>query len=243
MNVSIVSKTDRSWRFAALILLAASLFSALALLPTSSQAAASTKLYLPIVAKAVPPPAAASLTVDDRSVNANNQECTVVRWQFPAATTVIINRAKGFVQRDMGGPTGQMTVCPSISTEFIATATNADGSTETLRVTVSVSGDECNRDPYIQTFKPTASQVNRNEKITVTWDVLCNSETYLKVGVDPEHHVPDFKQNEYLIEVSKEFFLRVTKEESNGIISFNEQAVFGVTVRPNTRQNIDIIVP
>ena len=189
------------------------------------------QIFLPLVFKEYPP--TPELTVDDNSINANNGECTTVRWEFIGSDSVEINRGRGF-DKSAADEAGTMEVCPSITTDYEATASYPDGTVVTLQVTVFVSGDECNRDPYILTFKPTATQVNRNEFITVTWDVRCNSETYLKLNEDPWHHVPDMLQHEYKMEVSTFFQMQVTKVVDNATV-FEEGASFGVTVRPNTR--------
>ena len=168
------------------------------------------------------------LSADRTTINANAGECTTVRWSFTGTEKLLINHARG-VDKVAQPETSSMQVCPSVTTTYEATAFYHDGTSVTQQVQIAVTGDSCNRDPYVAQYNPTTTVVYPGEEFTVTWDVRCASKVFLQVGADIETEVNHYDQVSYVIHRPTEFKLRVVKY-AGGTTVFEEPATFGVSV-------------
>lgn len=180
------------------------------------------------VSNAVSAAIVTELSIAHSTIDTDAGECTTVQWSFTGVEKLIINRARGVDKREHPA-TGSMQVCPSVLTHYEATAFYHDGTSVTQQVHVAVTGDACNRDPYVAQYNPTTAFVYPGEEFTVTWDVRCATEVYLKVGAGPQAWINHADQVKYIIHVPTEFKMRVVKI-IGGTTVFEEPATFGVSI-------------
>ena len=170
-------------------------------------------------------PNSSRIFVDDNTLTTS--QCTTLRWNFTGIAEFYINYAHGFDKRAAGG-VDTAEICPSVDTTYEALVVLEDGTQQTFSVDVDVTGTGCNRDPYVQEFKPTAFSVPLNQRVTVTWDIQCASEIFYQIGEGPERGVNGVGSEEFRITGDTLFKMRVVKRD-NGAKVFEDNASFTVT--------------
>ncbi len=221
-NVVTISKTTRSHRV------------------TKPSSASSTYYYR--VRLLTPPGSAYSnvieielqsgLTIDDTTINKDNDECTTLRWDFTGIKAFYINYAEGFDANAAAG-TDSVEVCPSTDTTYTAIVVNQDDSVEEFSVSVDVSGSGCNRDPYVTRFEPTSYEVTSGTKITFYWSFECASEGRYYIGEGGPFGASSPDSREFTVTGETLFKLHVIKRVDGDEIFDGEDlnASFTVTIK------------
>lgn len=155
----------------------------------------------------------ANLTADKLTINADSDECTTLRWDFTEISGFYMNFAHGFKQRATSG-TGTETVCPSVTTTYEARIVGSDGSESTASVTINVTGDSCNKDPYIKKFESSVTSVNDNTDFTVSWDIQCATGIYYTVGSGSESPTTGVETRTERLTSDTAYKIRVTGRDS-----------------------------
>lgn len=119
----------------------------------------------------------ANKTIVDKSID----ECATLSWNYTGIKAFKVRLGYGYDLRAANG-VDSVSVCPSIKTTYVAEVTNNDNSVDTYEVTIDVTGDGCNIDPYIAKFTTSNQNPNPNESFTISWEVQCASAVFYKAG-------------------------------------------------------------
>lgn len=165
------------------------------------------------------------LTADKLNLNADLNECTTLRWNYTGISAFFINYAAGFDKKAADGVSSAV-ICPSVTTVYEATVVYPDGRTENPSVTVEVTGDSCNTDPYVDYFESTSYSVLPGERFTILWKIECATGVYYSAGGGAETAVTGEESREVQISSDTLFKLRIT-----GPNGFNDNASFTVFIR------------
>ncbi len=124
---------------------------------------------------------ASSFTASKTIVNKSIDECATLSWNYTGIKAFKVKLGHGYDLRAANG-VDSVEVCPSIKTTYVAEVTNNDNSVNRYEVTIDVTGDGCNIDPYISKFTTSNSNPNPNESFTISWQVECASAVFYKAG-------------------------------------------------------------
>lgn len=101
-------------------------------------------------------------------------QSAILSWSVTGATSVSINPNIGTVSS-----TGTQSVSPSLTTEYILTASNSAGnSTASAKVAVAVSTV-----PIVTTFSANPASIKAGESSTLTWDVIGSTSININQGI------------------------------------------------------------
>lgn len=111
------------------------------------------------------PPLIARFQADPTEISTG--ESSVLSWDVAGADDITISQGIGTV----AGNTGNRTVSPADTTEYVLTASNAYGTVSaTASVTVRGSGDDSGR-PLITSFSADPEGIERGDVSTLSWNV------------------------------------------------------------------------
>ncbi len=122
---------------------------------TSTQTASATVIVTPAAAQV------SFCTATPMNITAG--EASTITFQTINATSVSVVPSVGAV-----GLSGTFTVSPTTSTNYVITATGANGSTNSCSVAVNVTPGTV---PQIITFAATPATINQGQSSTLTWNV------------------------------------------------------------------------
>lgn len=124
---------------------------------------------------------ASSFFADKTIVNKSVDECATLSWNYTNIKAFRVKLGHGYDLQAANG-VGSDTVCPSTRTTYVAEVTYTDNSVQTFEVTIDVTGDGCNIDPYFLHFTTSNSNPNPNETFTISWEIACASAVFYKAG-------------------------------------------------------------
>jgi hypothetical protein len=140
-------------------------------------------------------------------------QCTTLRWEFDSINSLHISFGRGYDKEGVPGH-GSRIVCPSANTIYEALAVKKDGSKETHKVTIDVTGSGCG-DPVIWAFYANTYNVHPGEQFGIAWDVECAKTVHLIIGSGSEEPVTGKGQKDVRIYATTLFTLKVQKSDGN----------------------------
>lgn len=160
-----------------------------------------------------------SFTANKTIVNKSIDECATLSWNYTGIKAFKVSLGHGYDIQAANG-VDSVEVCPSIKTTYVAEVTNTDDTVNRFEVTIDVTGDGCNIDPYIEKFETTNSNPSAGEKFTISWKVECASAVFYKAGnFVAERPVTGNESNEESTPEDAAYVLRVQAKNGDTVLA------------------------
>lgn len=155
-------------------------------------------------------------------------QCTTLRWDFAGIKSFRVKLGKGY---DFVGKNGTdtATVCPAVTTTYVAEVTNNDNSVNTYELTINVTGTGCGNgksDPYINKLQSNKSSINGTETIELSWNAQCANRIELLIDTDNNGTIDQIipvtgeETRNFTISKTTKYSLKVFRANSTGSSTF-----------------------